>query len=148
METFRTLVNLERQAWSVFAAADVLLVAYGLYIKLAGPIAFGILVLVALLVSAIAIHRHLIPIGYVIYANERVLGSPHGVCITFVSTRAPGLLSEYKRVAAAAPDLRAGMLRRIDSGELGSRSVVAISGLIAAQAIVAGMTLAAGYPLF
>ena len=148
METFRMLVNLERQAWSVFAATDVLLVAYGLYIKLAGPILFGILVLVALLVSSIAIHRHLVPVGYVIYANERLLrgGTPLGT--TYAATRVAGLLAEYRRIADLDPADRAQQLRSVDSGALGSRSVVMIAILIAAQTILTTVTILSGYPLF
>ncbi len=148
LETFRALVSLERQAWSVFAATDVLLVAYGLYIRLAGPLAFGILVLVALLVSSVSIHRHLVPVGYVIYANELILaqGSPLG--ITYAASRTPELLSAYQRVREAGDEERPDLLKAVDSGAIGARSIVVISLLIAAQVALVVMTLQSGYAMF
>ena len=148
LETFRTLVNLERQAWSVFAATDVLLVAYGLYIKLAGPIAFGILVLVALFISSVSVHRHLVPVGYVIFANEKLLGGGAPLGITYAGVRTPELLASYERVHDAQPEDRPGMLRVVDSGAIGARAVITISILIAAQVAIVAWTLVSGYKFF
>lgn len=148
LETFRTLVNLERQAWSVFAATDVLLVAYGLYIKLAGPIAFGILVLVALLISSVSVHRHLVPVGYTIFANEKILGGGAPLGITYAAVRTSELLASYERVHEAHPDERADMLRAVESGAIGARAVITISILITAQVALVALTLGSGYKFF
>ncbi|MEV4667803.1 hypothetical protein [Microbacterium sp. LWO12-1.2] len=148
LETFRTLVNLERQAWSVFAATDVLLVAYGLYIKLAGPVAFGILVLVALLISSVSVHRHLVPVGYVIFANEKILAGGTPLGITYAASRTPGLLEAYERISQSEVSARPDMLKSVGSGAIGSRSVVTITILIAAQVALVTLTVVSGYKFF
>lgn len=148
LETFRTLVNLERQTWSVFAATDVLLIAYALYMRVSGPVVFGILVLIALLVSSASIHRHLVPIGYAIYANERTLGSEHGLGTIYGRARVPSLIHEYDKIYTMPSYEQPTAVAHVSSSAIGALAIIVISVFIAAQAILAAALLNTGYPLF
>lgn len=153
IETFRFLLGLERQAWGLFAAADVLLIVYALSLKIAGPVLFGLVVLLALLLGSASVYRHLVPVAFAAYSSERELGiSPGGGLVeTYARVRSPGLVDGFDEVRRLVPEARPGALQALMAirRSIGIRSILVIAGLMVAQ-LALGLILLLGfqYPLF
>lgn len=153
IETFRFLLGLERQAWGLFAAADVLLIVYGLSLGIAGPVLFGLFVLLALLLGSVSIYRHLVPVAFAAYNCERELGfSPGaGLVETYGRVRSPGLVDGFELVRQLVPEERPAAIRPLMSvrRSIGIRSILVIAGLMVAQvALSLVLLLGFQYPLF
>ncbi|WP_194396232.1 hypothetical protein [Microbacterium atlanticum] len=121
----------------MFAAADVALIVYGLTLGIAGPVFFGLFVLLALLLGSISIYRHLVPIAYAAYNCERELGfAPgSGLVETYGRVRAPALIDGFDQVRRLPATERATAIRPLMSvrRSIGIRSILVIVGLMVAQ---------------
>lgn len=153
LETFRFLLGLERQAWAVFAAGDVLLVVYAFNLGIAGPVYFGLALLGALYAGTVSLYHQLVPVAYVAYRTERELGIPRelGLASTYGRARAAGLVDHFDQVARLAPKQQAVELRgamRVGKS-IGIRALVTILVLIGIQLSLALLlSFVFGYPLF
>lgn len=153
LETFRFLLGLERQAWAVFAAGDVLLVVYAFNLGIAGPVYFGLALLGALYTGTVSLYHQLVPVAYVAYRTERELGIPReiGLASTYGRARAAGLIKHFDKVAELDPgqqplELRSAM--RVGKS-IGIRALIIILTLIGIQLVLALLlSFAFDYPLF
>lgn len=153
IETFRFLLGLERQAWAVFAAGDVLLVVYAFNLGVAGPVYFGLALLGALLAGSVSLYHQLVPVAYTAYRTERAMGVSAGMGLASIygRARANDLIDHFDRISEMPAAQRARALRsamRVNQS-IGIRALTTISVLMAIQLTLA-LTLTFGfqYPLF
>jgi hypothetical protein len=151
LETFRFLLGLERQAWAVFAAGDVLLVAYALNLGIAGPVYLGLALLGALYAGTVSLYHQLVPVAYVAYRTERELRIPSefGLASTYGRARAARLIEHFERVADLPPaqqPLELQSVMRVGKS-IGIRALIIILVLIGIQLLLALLlSFVFGYP--
>lgn len=153
LDTFRFLLGLERQAWAVFAAGDVLLVVYAFNLGIAGPVYFGLALLGALYAGTVSLYHQLVPVAYVAYRTERELGIPReiGLASTYGRARAAGLIEHFEKVAELDPAQQPVELRSVMrvGKSIGIRALIIILALIGIQLVLALLlSFAFDYPLF